>query len=155
MTYNMVEKRYGLATSDTYVGVANKQPDNKTGKLDTAQQGYNQEAYIDVTRKYEIGSSSPRTGYVKGGHDSRSSSRYRLVAAHPSSSSCDRFGTFAMNRYAPRLDELNHTWKKNRGMQVYDHPLGTMDASRSGEHEKPSQQSSRHHNPPTNHRAAG
>ncbi|KAM0063775.1 hypothetical protein Hdeb2414_s0003g00094891 [Helianthus debilis subsp. tardiflorus] len=99
MTHNIIEKHYGLATSDPYVGVANKQPDNKTGKPDTTQQGYNREAYIDETRKYETGSLSPRTGYVKGGHDSRSSSRYRLAAAHPSSS-CDRFGTFAMNRYA-------------------------------------------------------
>lgn len=114
MTLDMSKRSYNIATRDR---------DNKSVKLDNAQQGYTCKAHIDKRRKYETSSWSQNTAYTRGHHDSGSYTRYRLADADPSS--YNRLRTFAMNQYTPRLDELNYTWMmKNREMGGYYRPVG-------------------------------
>ncbi|KAK9057202.1 hypothetical protein SSX86_024569 [Deinandra increscens subsp. villosa] len=124
ITLDMVKRHY----SNTCIGAAFGRLYNKTRKLDAVKQGYDEEDHME-SRRYGIGSLSQRTRwYVKGHRYSGVSSHYHLAVAEPSS--CNRSSAFAMNRYIPRLDELNYTWMKNMEMGVYDHPIGPhMDAS--------------------------
>ncbi|XP_076931696.1 uncharacterized protein LOC143596927 [Bidens hawaiensis] len=132
MTLYRVERHYGITPKDPYLGAANIRPSNASKKPEAAQEGCNQEACIGGTKKYGRGFLSQSVRCVRSHHGSGFSTRHGLGAAD--ASACNRFSTFAMNRYTPRLDELNHTWTKNMAMaNVSMKPLNRESINKAGE----------------------